>query len=136
MADTFPMLKDYETDVFDAVYPVMEPLLPEGNFRSEHVPEPESFPLCTLIRMDSIPDWRRESTSGTEDFTVDTYEANAYARSMDECKVIMNTLAERLRQMNFQRLSMRPVLNGNDVSVSRIVARFEGRFDSRGFMYR
>lgn len=131
-----PSLKDFETDVFDAVYPAMTGLVPEGNFRSEHVPVPESFPLCTLIRMDSIPDWQRESTSEEEDLTIDTYEAHAYAKSMDECKAIMNALAERMRMMNFRRLTMRPVLNGNDVTISQIVARFEHRIDGRGMMYR
>ena len=129
-------MNDFEVEIFDAVHSALSELLPEGNFRSEYVPEPDSFPLCTLIRMDSIPDWRRESTSGTEDFTVDTYEAHAYAKSMDECKNIMNALADRMRQMNFHRLSMRPVLNGNDVTISQIVARFEHRIDSNGVMYR
>lgn len=129
-------MNDFETDVFDAVYPALEDLLPDGNFRSEYVPEPESFPLCTLIRMDSFPDWRRESTSDAEDYTVDTYEAHVYAFGMDECKTIANAMSERMRQMNFQRLTMRPVLNGNDVRISQIVMRFEGRVDSRGYLYR
>ena len=129
-------LKDFETDVFDAVYEVMKELLPEGNFRSEYVPEVESFPLCTLIKMDSFPDWKRASNGNEEDLTVDTYEAHCYALSMDECKEIMYALAERMRQMNFRRLSMRPILNGNDIKVSHIVARFEHRIDSNGVMYR
>ena len=132
----YPALNDFEEDVFNAVYPVMENLLPTGNFRSEYVPEPESFPLCTLIRMDSIPDWTRQSNGSVEDLTVDTYEARAYALSMSECKTIMNTLSERMRQMNFHRLMMQPVLNGNDIRISQIVARFEHRIDGRGMMYR
>ena len=132
----YPALKDFEEDVFNAVYPVMENLLPVGNFRSEEVPEPESFPLCTLIRMDSRPDWTRRSTASEEDLTVETYEAHAYALSMSECRKIMNTLAYRMDQMHFERLSMGPVLNGNDIRISHIVARFSHRIDGRGYMYR
>jgi hypothetical protein len=135
-SEGFPTLKDYETDVFDAVYPVYDDVLPAGNFRSEYVPEPESFPLVTLIRMDSIPDWSRESTSDYEDLTVDTYEMHVYALGMDECKHLANLGAERMRQMNFHRLTMRPVLNGNDIRISHIVARFEHRIDRNGTMYR
>ena len=129
-------VNDFETEVFDAVYSVLTDLIPEGNFRSEETPIFESFPAATLIRMDSFPDWRRESTSNSEDFTVDTYEAHVYALDRDECKTIANTIAERMREMNFQRLTMRPVLNGNDVRVSQIVMRFEGRVDGRGYLYR
>lgn len=136
-ASVTPTLRDFESDVFDAVYSSLVPeYLAAGNFQSEYVPEPESFPFGTLIRMDSFPDWRRESTSNEEDLTVDTYEAKVFALSMDECKSIMNVLAERMRQMNFRRLTMRPVLNGNDVRVSQIVARFEHRINSRGQMFR
>ena len=133
---TYPVLNDFETDVFNECYPAMSSVVPEGNFRGEYVPEPESFPLCTLIRMDSIPDWRRQSTGDTEDLTVDTYEAHAYALSMEECKTVMNTLAAKMMSMNFHRITMRPVLNGNDLSVSQIVARFEHRIDANGVMYR
>ena len=129
-------LNDFEVDVFDACYPAVKDLLPDGNFRSDYVPEPESFPLLTLIRMDSIPDWRRQSTGENEDLTIDTYEARAYAFDMDQCKGIMYALAERMRQMNFRRLTMRPVLNGNDVRIKQIVARFEHRIDHNGVMYR
>lgn len=132
----YPALNDFEEDVFDAVYPALSDLVPDGNFRSEYVPEPESFPLCTLIRMDSIPDWTRQSNGSVEDMTIDTYEAHVYALSMSDCKTIMNTLAERLRLMNFRRLMMQPILNGNDIRISHIVARFEHRIDSRGYMYR
>ena len=130
-------MNDYEIDVFNAVYDVIVPdLIPEGNFRSEYTPVFESFPAGTLIRMDSFPDWQRESTSDNEDFTNDTYEAHIYALSMDECKTIANTFAERMRQMNFRRLTMRPVLNGNDINISQIVMRFDHKIDNRGFMYR
>ena len=130
-------MNDYEIDVFDAVYDAIVPdLIPEGNFRSEYTPVFESFPAGTLIRMDSFPDWQRDSTSDNEDFTNDTYEAHIYALTMDECKTIANAFAERMRQMNFRRLTMRPVLNGNDVSISQIVMRFDHKIDNRGFMYR
>ena len=132
----YPALNDFETDVFNECYPVMDSLLPEGNFRSEYVREYESLPLCTLVRMDSIPDWKRESTSDEEDYSIETYEARAYADSMEECKAVMNTLAAKLRSMNFRRLTMRPVLNGNDTRVQQIVARFEHSIDSQGRMFR
>ena len=130
-------MNDFETDVFDAVYDVIVPrYLPDGNFRSEYVREYKKLPLATLIRMDSIPDWNRKSTSDGEDLTIDTYESHVYAGTMDECKEIANAIANRMLQMNFRRLTMRPVLNGNDISVSQIVMRFEHRIDANGKMYR
>ena len=134
----YPVLKDFEIDVFDAVadYPPLAESIPSGNIRSEYVPVFDSLPLLTLIRMDSVPDWRHESTSEEEDLTIDTYESHVYARTMEQCKGIANMLCERMRQMNFRRLTMRPVLNGNDVTVSQIVMRFEHRIDSKGMMYR
>ena len=134
----YPVLNDFETDIFDAVctYPPLAEKIPAGNLRSEYTPVCDSFPLMTLVRMDSYPDWRHESTSDEEDLTIDTYEAHIYARSMEECKEIANIVGERMRQMNFRRLTMRSVLNGNDVTVSQIVMRFEHRIDSIGRMYR
>ena len=134
----YPVLKDFEHEVFDAVatYPPLEDAVPAGNFRSEYVAEADSFPLCTLIRMDSYPDWNRQSTADVEDLTVDTYEAHVYAETMDECKRIANIIGERMRQMNFHRLSMRTLLNGNDTRISQIVMRFEHRIDSHGRMFR
>ena len=130
-------MNDYEVDVFDTVYEAVVPsLLADGNFRSEYVAEYESLPLATLVRMDSIPYWRRESTADAEDLTIDTYELNVFAESTDECRNIANAIAERMRQMNFRRLSMMPVMNGNDIRVKRIVARFEHCIDSQGRMYR
>ena len=130
-------MNDFETEVFNEVYSELVPsLIPEGNFRSEYVPEFGSFPAGTLIRIDSIPDWRHESTSDSEDLTLDTYEGNVYALSMEECKTIANAMADKMYRMNFRRLSMRPVLNGNDIRISRIVMRFENRVDGNGVMYR
>jgi len=132
----YPELTDYEIDVFNALCPAMDTLVPEGNFRSEKTPVLESLPVCTFCRMDSMPDWNHESTSDFEDYTIESYEANVYALTMEECKKIMNTLAERLRQMNFRRLSMRPVDNVNDQRIQRIVARFEIKIDNTGQMFR
>ena len=91
-------MNDNEVYVFDGVYNLIcvsedqtkPPKVPVGNFRNEELPVFESFPACTLIRMDSVPDWRRRSTSATEDYTVDTYELNVYALTIEECKEIAN----------------------------------------------
>ena len=135
-AQEYPELKDFEVDVFDAVYPVTVGLVPEGNFRSEVVHVIESFPTVTLVRMDTIPDWQRKSTSDSEDYTIDTYELNVYALDPDISKKIANTIAYRMQQMNFRRLTQKPVKNGNDTRISRIVARFEHRIDGNGVSYR
>lgn len=131
-----PILNDYETEVFDRVSSALINIMPDGNVRSEYVPEPESFPLVTLIRMDSIPDWNRQSSGNAEDMTIDTYEMHVYALSMDECKAIASVIAEVMRRMNFRRLNMGPLLNGNDIRIAQIVGRFEHRIDKRGYMYR
>ena len=135
-AVVYPELNDFEIDVFNELCPAMDTVVHPGNFRSEEVYEIESFPTCTFVRVDTMPDWKRESTSNFEDYTIETYEANVYALSKAECSTIMNTLAERLRQMNFRRLSMRPVKNYNDPRVKRLVARFEIKIDNQGQMYR
>lgn len=132
----YPELQDFEIDVFNALTEVMDTVVPQGNFRSEAEPVLEDFPVCVFYRDDSFPDWRRESTSDFEDYTIETYRATAYALSMDKCRKIMNVLSERLRQMNFRRLSMRPVPNLADNRIKRIEARFEIKFDNIGQMYR
>ena len=132
---SFPELHDFEVDVFDAVYPVTVGLVPEGNFRSQVVHVIESFPTATLVKMDTIPDWQRKSTSDSEDYSIDTYELNVYALDPDVCKKIANTIAYRMQQMNFRRLTQKPVKNGNDTRISRIVARYEHRIDANGVMY-
>ena len=36
---------DIEADIFDYVYPIVAPLVPEGCFKSVYVPAPPALPL-------------------------------------------------------------------------------------------
>lgn len=127
---------DVEADVFNAVYPAVEPLVPAGCFRSVYVPNPPAFPFATLMEIDNATDRKNRSSSLDEEYAVITYEANVYAEDKQECRDVMNALDAALTRMNFARLSMQFVPNLLDVTLHRITARYQATAGSDKTIYR
>lgn len=127
---------DVETDVFDYVYPSVEPLVPQGCFKSVYVPNPPKFPFATLMEMDNITDKRSRSSAMDEEYAIVTYEANVYATDKFICRSVMNAIDTAMTRLNFSRLSMQFIPNLADSTIFRITARYQATAGADKTMYR
>ena len=90
---------DIETQVFNAVYPFIENLVPAGGFTSEYVPKPAKFPHVELAEMDNHPDHRTADSGAHEWSSIVSFESNVYARSKPECRTIQAALDDAMVSM-------------------------------------
>lgn len=128
---------DIEQGLFDAVYPYLVDLVPEGGFVSEYVPEPASLPHVYLAEIDNTPD-RRTADSGRREWSsILTYEANVYAHDKLTCRAIQTALDRAMVEtMGFTKLSGQYVPNLDDPRIFRIVSRYTRGVTQSGDMYR
>jgi len=129
-------LIDVEHLVFDHVYASVSGVVPEGNFASNYVPAPSSFPFVTLMEMDNATDTSHLSSADDEEYAVVTYEANVYAMDKQQCRNIADTLDRAMHRLNFTRLSMAFIPNLTDRTVYRMTARYQAVADANSIMYR
>ena len=128
---------DIECDVFDAVYPFIEHLVPTGGFVSEYVPEPASIPHVYLCEIDNTPDKRTADTGRREWSSIVTYESQTYARSKDECRTIQSALDEAMvDMMGFTKTEGQFIPNLADQRIYRMVARYTRGVTRNGDLYR
>lgn len=128
---------DIEIDVFDAVYPAVEPLVAPGGFKSVYVPNPSAFPHATLYETDNVT-YRpfRTSSKRSEDYAVITYEANVYALNKASCRQVMNALDTAMVNLGFTRTFCSFVPNLADSNVFRYTARYQAAVDENKVIYR
>ena len=127
---------DVENHVFDYVYASVSTVVPEGNFVSNYVPAPASFPFVTLMEMDNAVDTRHLSSADEEEYAVVTYEANVYAMDKQECRQIADTLDRAMYRLNFVRLSTGFIPNLADRTIYRMTARYQAVADTNNILYR
>ena len=128
---------DIETEVFNIVYPYIAPLVPEGGFVSEFVPEPASLPHVYLSEIDNTPDPRTADTGSKEYSCIISYQAQVYARSKQECREIQAALDSALiGELGFEKLSSNQISNLGDTTIYRFVSRYRRGIMQDGAMYR
>lgn len=128
---------DIENNIFDAVYPFIEPLVPDGGFVSEYVPEPASLPHVYLCEIDNYPDRRTADTGRREWSSVIVYESNVYATSKEECRRIQAALdSAMVEMMGFSKTQGTFVPNLADRTIYRIVSRYSRGVTHNGDLYR
>ena len=128
---------DKETDIFDAVYPYLEDLLPTGGFVSEYVPEPESLPHVSLIEIDNTPDQKTVDSSHHEWSSIVTYESNVYATDKGTCRSIQAALDNAMIGLiGFSKISGQFTPNLADPRIYRITCRYTRGITINGDFYR
>ena len=128
---------DIEDQVFDAVYPFIEPLVAEGGFVSEFVPEPASFPHAYLCEIDNNPDAKTADSGEREWSSIVAYESQIYAMSKSECRQIQQAMDDAMvRLMGFTKLQGQFAPNLADRSIYRMVARYQRGVTRSGDMYK
>lgn len=127
---------DYETAIFNAVYPDVAPLCAQNSFRSVHVPVPSAFPAACLFEMRNTTDTRRRTGAAREDFAIITYEAHAYATDKQECKEVFGALDSTMALIGFNRISGEMIPNQSNTKVFEYVGRYQAEIDQNGVIYR
>ena len=127
---------DVENHVFDYVYASVSTVVPEGNFVSNYVPAPASFPFVTLMEMDNATDTRHLTSADDEEYAVVTYEANVYAMDKQDCRQIADVLDRAMYRLNFVRLSTGFIPNLADRTIYRMTARYQAVADTNNILYR
>lgn len=128
---------DIEIDVFDAVYPYLSELVPEGSFVSEYVPSPATLPHVSLMEIGNDVDPKTRDSGHNEYSAIVDFEANVYATSKSECRAIVAKLDEAMVDlMGFSRLMGQQIPNRDDVRIYRYVARYRGGVTITKDLYR
>lgn len=127
---------DYETEIFNAVYPDVAPLCAKNGFKSVHVPVPSAFPAACLFEMRNVTDTRRRTGNAKEDFAIITYEAHAYATDKAKCKEVFNALDSTMVLIGFNRISSDQIPNQSNTTVFEFVGRYQAEIDQNGVIYR
>jgi len=128
---------DIETQVFDAVYPFIEALVPEGEFVSEYVPQPAKLPHVYMTEIDNTPDKRTSDSARREWSSILVYETQVYARSKPECRLIQSALDQAMVEtLGFSKTGGQFVPNLADRMIYRIVARYTRGVTQSGDLYR
>lgn len=127
---------DVEADVFNYVYPHVEPLVPYGCFKSMYVPTPPAFPFATLMEIDNRTLTRQRGTAVQEEYATVTFEANVYAEDKFSCRNVMDALDTAMVELGFIRNSMQLIPNLADSEIFRMVARYVADADAQKRIYR
>lgn len=128
---------DIEVDIFNAVYPYLEDLVPEGGFVSEYVPSPAQLPHVSLMEIDNTPDNATRDSGHSEYSAVVTYEAQVYTTSRATCREIAAALdSAMVGMMGFVKTMGQQIPNRDDVAIFRYVARYRRGVDMHGNLYR
>lgn len=127
---------DFETAIFNEVYPSVAPLCAKNAFRSIHTPVPTAFPTATLFELGNTTDRVRKSTAVEEDYAVLTYEAHVYATTKAESKSVFAALDNRMIQLGFLRMTGQPVQNPSNTKVFEYIARYQAEIDQSGQIFR
>lgn len=113
--------------------------LPDFSSAGEYVRSPAKFPHISIIEMDNSTDRTTRSTGSGENYAVLTYEVTTFSNKINgkkqECRKLADAADEIMLDMNFRRISLKPVPNMLDGSVYRMVGRYEVLIDTEGRMY-
>lgn len=127
---------DFETEIFNEVYPSVAPLCAKNAFRSIHTPFPAAFPACSLFEIGNATDRPRKSTAAEEDYAVLSYEAHAYDNTKEGCRKVFAALDNKMIQLGFLRMSGAPIQNQKDTQVFELIGRYQAEIDQNGQIFR
>jgi len=128
---------DYETKVFNRVYPSVAPLCANNKFVSTIITsEPTSFPAASLIEMDNATVRRLQSSTPVENFALVTYQLEVFATTKAQCRKVFAAADTAMLSLNFTRISGAYINNAGNTKVFRYVARYEAMVDQDGNFYR
>lgn len=128
---------DKENEVFTRVREQILASFPDAAVDSSYQPVPSGFPHVSLYQSDAFTPPETIDSAVLPKYQSITFMVQVYSNKQNgrkqECKKIMNIIADTMAWMNFRMIVLTPVQNINDSSIYRLTAQFEGMADADGF---
>ena len=129
---------DCENEVYTRIARVLRDKFPGINIAGEYVNAPSSFPHVSITQSDNSV--VSEQMTGSAEMAQVMFEINIYSNKADgrktECKAIAKVIDDVMFRMNFKRMALTPILNMEDATIYRIVARYRAMTDGKYFYRR
>lgn len=113
--------------------------LPDFSHSGEPTLSPAAFPFICVMEMDNSTDRASRTTGGGEVYAVLTYEVTTFSNKINgkkqECRKLAGAVDDIMLDMNFRRISLKPVPNLLSGSVYRMVGRYEVMIDAEGRLF-
>lgn len=129
-------MNDFEVKIFNEVYPVAAPLCAQNHFISKRVVNPPGFPAGSLIEVGNDTVREYQSSTPIENYSMLTYQLDAYAMTKRECRELFKAVDARMLQLNFTRISGQYIDNPGNLDVIRYTARYQAVIGPDGTLYR
>lgn len=131
---------DVENEIFSAVSEVVRATYPKVFMTGEYVKSPSSFPCVSLVEISNAVYRNSSTTTVEENHAAVTYEVNVYSNKSKgkkaECREIVNVIDRKLAEIGFTRMMLEPVLNMEDATIYRMVARYRAIVSKEKIIYR
>lgn len=127
---------DFETAIFNKVYPSVAPLCAKNGFRSTPPTTLSSFPTAVLYEMSNTTDTRRRGNGLVEEYAIVAYQVHVFAQSREKCREVFSALDEAMTGIGFMRFSGTYTPNMGNTKVVEYIARYRAEIDRNGVIYR
>lgn len=135
------MIIDIENEIFAHIAKELRFQYPSISVYGEPVYTAATFPCVTIVETDNHVVEETKTGRVIENHARVVYEINVYTNKQvgkkKQCKEIMKLIDDQLNELGFVRILAMPVLNLEDASIYRMVARYRtivsaGRIIHRG----
>lgn len=117
-----------ENEIFNRVATSVSNEYPNAGVSGEYVKMPSVFPHISIVEMDNLAYIKTQSSDSGENHVSVMYEVNVYSNLTNgkktECKNIIALIDAEMIAMGFNRTMLQPILNMDDATIYRMVARY------------
>lgn len=131
---------DIEYDLFNILSTALRTEFDGISVYGEIIKEAPSFPTVIIIEADNAVEMRTSSSDNVENHVQVVYEINVYTNDLQgkkrKAKDIMSLIDNIMLSYGFTRMISGSIANLEDVSIYRMVARYEAIIDKNKTIYR
>lgn len=119
-----------ENEIFDIIAKTVRIAYPNAYVVGEYVKSPAKFPCVSIVEMNNVTYERTQTSDSRENHADLTYEINIYSNKSSgkksECRTIASLIDTEFSKFGFNRITLQPIPNGEDVTIYRMVGRYRG----------
>ena len=129
-----------ENEIFDIVAKAIRSEYSDAYVVGEYVKAPARFPCVSIVEIDNAAYDRTQTSDSLENHADVTYEINIYSNKTkgkkSECKAIASLIDNEFATLGFSRTMLQPIVNGEDITIYRMVGRYRGVVSKDKVIYR
>ena len=119
-----------ESELFNIVAKAIRSKYKDAYVVGEYVKAPARFPCVSIVEIDNTAYDRTQTSGSLENHADVTYEINIYSNKTSgkksECKEIASLIDNEFATLGFSRTMLQPMVNGEDITLYRMVGRYRG----------